>query len=88
MFDYLVDVLGFIPEFRARVPDGSVQFAGAWWGKVGKGPRVILGDIEEALHGVYDHGDFGVQMTQHPHWARELYFTTKFRTSTGCTHES
>ncbi len=66
MLDFLVDVLGFKPEFRARGPDGSVKFAGAWWGEVGKGPRVILGDIEEALHGHYDHGEFGVQMDQHP----------------------
>ncbi len=66
MFDYLVDVLGFTPEFRARGPDGSVKFAGAWWGKIANGPRVVLGDIEEALHGHYDHGEFGAQMSQHP----------------------
>lgn len=66
MLDFLVDVLGFTPEFRARGPDGSVKFAGASWGEVGKGPRVILGDIEEALHGHYDHGEFGAQMAQHP----------------------
>lgn len=66
MFNYLVDVLGFTPEFRARGPEGSVKFAGAWWGEIGKGTRVILGDIEEALHGHYDHGEFGEQMVQHP----------------------
>jgi uncharacterized glyoxalase superfamily protein PhnB len=66
MLDYLVDVLGFTPEFRARGPDGSVKFAGAWWGQMGKGTRIVLGDIEEALHGHYDHGEFGQQMTQHP----------------------
>jgi len=65
-FDYLVNVLGFTPEFRARGPDGSVKFAGAWWGRVGSGTRVILGDIEEALHGHYDHGEFGEQMVNHP----------------------
>ncbi len=66
MLDYLVDVLGFTPEFRARGPDGSVKFGGAWWGEVGKGTRVVLGDIEEALHGHYDHGEFGEQMVSHP----------------------
>ncbi len=68
MLEYLVDVLGFTPEFRAKGLDGSVKFAGAWWGGVGKGTgtRLILGDIEEALHGHYDHGEFGEQMAQHP----------------------
>jgi len=59
-------VLGFTPEGRVRGPDGSVKFAGAWWGSVGKGTRIILGDIEEALHGHYDHGRFGEQMVKHP----------------------
>ena len=66
MLEYLVTILGFTPEFRARGPDGLVKFAGAWWGPVRKGPRIILGDIEEALHGHYDHGEFGAQMVQHP----------------------
>lgn len=66
MLDYLVDVLGFTPEFRVTSPDGSVKFAGAWWGEIGKGTRLVLGEIEEALHGNYDHGEFGQQMVQHP----------------------
>ena len=66
MFDYFTDTLGFSPEFRVRGPDGRVMFAGVWWGTVGKGTRVVLGDIEEALHGHYDHGAFGKQMEEHP----------------------
>ena len=66
MLEYFVNVLGFTPEFRARGPDGSVVFAGAWWGEVGKGTRIIFGDIEEALHGHYDHGEFEEQMVHHP----------------------
>ncbi len=66
MFDYFTDSLGFAPEFRVRGPDGRVVFAGAWWGAVGKGTRVVLGDIEEALHDHYDHGAFGQQMEEHP----------------------
>ncbi len=66
MFDYLTETLGFTPEFRVRGPDGRVMFAGAWWGPVGKGYKVVLGDIEEALHGHYDHGAFGKQMEEHP----------------------
>jgi len=66
LFTYLTDVLGFAPEFRVRGPDGGVKFAAAWWPKVGQGTRIILGDIEEALHGHYDHGEFGKQMEAHP----------------------
>ncbi len=66
MFDYLTETLEFSPEFRVRGPDGNVVFAGAWWGRVGRGTRVVLGDIEEALHGHYDHGAFGRQMEEHP----------------------
>jgi len=66
MFDYFTDTLGFSPEFRVRGPDGRVMFGGAWWGPVGTGTRVVLGDIEEALHGHYDHGAFGRQMKEHP----------------------
>ena len=65
-FDYLTETLGFAPEFRVRGPDGDVVFAGAWWGEVGNGTQVVLGDIEEALHGHYDHGAFGKQMEEHP----------------------
>jgi uncharacterized glyoxalase superfamily protein PhnB len=66
MFEYLTEVLGFSPEFRARGPDGRAVFAGAWWGQPGQGFLVVLGDIEEAVHGHYDHGEFGKQMEQHP----------------------
>lgn len=66
MFEYLTETLGFSPEFRARGPDGRPVFAGAWWGQPGRGTLVVLGDIEEALHGHYDHGEFGKQMEQHP----------------------
>lgn len=66
MFEYLTETLGFTPEFRVRGPDGRYMFAGAWWGPVGKGNRIVLGDIEEALHGHYDHGAFGDQMEHHP----------------------
>ena len=65
-FDYLTETLGFAPEFRVRGPSGNVVFAGAWWGEIGKGTQVVLGDIEEALHGHYDHGAFGRQMEEHP----------------------
>ncbi len=65
-FDYLTHTLGFAPEFRVRGPDGNAKFAGAWWGPVGKGTRVVLGDMEEALHGHYDHGAFGKPMEEHP----------------------
>lgn len=65
-FDYLTKTLGFSPEFRVRGPDGDTVFAGAWWGEPGKGFLVVLGDIEEALHGHYDHGEFGKQMEAHP----------------------
>lgn len=66
MFEYFTDTLGFSPEFRVRGPDGRVVFAGAWWGPIGKGTRIVLGDMEEALHGHYDHGAFGKQMEEHP----------------------
>lgn len=66
MFDYFTDTLGFSPEFRVRGPDGRTMFAGVWWGPIGTGTRVVLGDIEEALHGHYDHGAFGRQMEEHP----------------------
>ncbi len=66
LFGYLTDVLGFTPEFRVRDPEGGAKFAGVCWGPIGKGPRIVLGDIHEALHGAYDHGDFGKQMEQHP----------------------
>ncbi len=65
-FEYLTEILGFSPEFRGKSPDGRVVFAGAWWGEPGKGFLVVLGDIEEALHGHYDHGEFGKQMEKHP----------------------
>ncbi len=65
-FEYLTKVLGFSPEFRAKSPDGRVVFAGAWWGEPGKGFLVVLGDMEEALHGHYDHGEFGKEMELHP----------------------
>lgn len=66
MFDYLTGTLGFSPEFQVRGPEGRIVFAGAWWGVPGKGFLLVLGDIEEALHGHYDHGEFGKQMEQHP----------------------
>ncbi|HWG91824.1 MAG TPA: VOC family protein [Candidatus Thermoplasmatota archaeon] len=65
-FDYLTQLLGFTPEFRIRDKSGGVVFAGVWWGEVGKGTRLILGDIHEALHGPYDHGQFGEDMLNHP----------------------
>lgn len=66
MFTYLTETLGFAPEFRVRGPEGGTVFAGVWWGPIGQGTRIVLGDIEEALHGHYDHGDFGKQMEEHP----------------------
>jgi uncharacterized glyoxalase superfamily protein PhnB len=64
-FEYLTEVLGLEPEFRVRKSDGSTVFAGVRTGPR-SGGRIILGDIEEALHGHYDHGDFGKQMEEHP----------------------
>jgi uncharacterized glyoxalase superfamily protein PhnB len=65
-FEYFTGVLGFKPEFRVRREAGDTVFAGVRWGSVGRGPRIILGDIHEALHGHYDHGAFGQQMKDHP----------------------
>ncbi len=66
VFDYLTHVLEFSPEFRVKQPEGGSMFAGVTWGVVGQGPRITLGDIHEALHGQYDHGEFGKQMERHP----------------------
>ncbi len=66
VFDYLTNVLGFTPEFRVRDPAGGAKFASVCWGPLGNGPRLVLGDIHEALHGAYDHGEFGKQMENHP----------------------
>jgi uncharacterized glyoxalase superfamily protein PhnB len=64
-FEYLTEVVGLQPEFRVRRSDGSVVFAGVRTGAK-EGGRIVLGDIHEALHGHYDHGDFGTQMEEHP----------------------
>jgi uncharacterized glyoxalase superfamily protein PhnB len=78
MFDYFTGVLGFEPEFRVAGPGGRAVFAGVGWGKGARGGRVILGDIHEALHGHYDHGDFGKQMEAHPLGTGVvLYFQTR-----------
>lgn len=65
-FDYLTKVLEFTPMFRVRKPGGGSVFAGASWGPARSGQRLVLGDIHEALHGHYDHGEFGRTMEQHP----------------------
>ena len=66
MYDYLTKVLGFVGEFHARGPDGGMMFAGAHAESRGQRFTFVLGDIHEALHGHYDHGDFGKQMEAHP----------------------
>jgi len=77
VFDYLVNVLGFTPEFRASGVDGhGTMFASASWGEVGTGPRIILGDIAEALHGHYDHGEFGRQLEEHPLGTGVVFYFT------------
>ncbi|HEV8359160.1 MAG TPA: VOC family protein [Candidatus Thermoplasmatota archaeon] len=77
-FEYFTEVLGFTPEFRVRGDAGKTVFAGVLWGPRGQGGRVILGDIHEALHGHYDHGDFGKQMEEHPLGTGVvLYFHTR-----------
>jgi uncharacterized glyoxalase superfamily protein PhnB len=64
-FAYLTGVVGLPPEFRVRDKAGRTVFAGVRTG-ARQGGRIILGDIEEALHGHYDHGAFGKQMEEHP----------------------
>jgi uncharacterized glyoxalase superfamily protein PhnB len=64
-YDYLTNVLGFAGEFRVKDPKGGYVFAGVRWGPNNEN-RIILGGIEEALHGHYDHAEFGEQMTKHP----------------------
>ncbi len=51
VFEYLTGVLEFTTEFRVKQPEGGSMFAGVTWGQVGQGPRISLGDIDEALHG-------------------------------------
>ncbi len=66
LFEYLTNVLEFTPNFRVRKPAGGSVFAGVSWGPAGTGARLVLGDIHEALHGHYDHGEFGQAMEHHP----------------------
>ncbi len=66
LFDYLTKVLEFTPVFRVSDGKGGAVFAGVCWGENGKGERLVLGDLEEALHGHYDHGEFGRAMEHHP----------------------
>jgi catechol 2,3-dioxygenase-like lactoylglutathione lyase family enzyme len=66
LFDLLVRVLEFTPHFIVRDPQGGGKFAGVSWGTIGVGQRLVLGDIHEALHGHYDHGEFGKEMEAHP----------------------
>lgn len=66
-FEYFTGVLGFHPEFRVRDPGrGGHVFAGCTFGRGATRFAVILGGIEEALEGHYDHGAFGHQMEEHP----------------------
>ncbi len=66
LFDYLTQVLEFTPNFRVRRAEGGSVFAGVSWGPPQTGQRLVLGDVHEALHGHYDHGEFGHAMEQHP----------------------
>ncbi len=66
LFDHLTQVLEFTPLFRVRKPGGGSVFAAASWGPPETGPRLVLGDLHEALHGHYDHGEFGRAMERHP----------------------
>ncbi len=66
LFDHLTQVLEFTPLFRVPRAEGGSVFAGVSWGPPQTGQRLVLGDIHEALHGHYDHGDFGRAMEQHP----------------------
>lgn len=66
LFDHLTQVLEFTPMFRVRGPGGGSLFAGVSWGPAATGQRLVLGDIQEALHGHYDHGEFGRAMESHP----------------------
>ena len=64
-YDHLTKVLGLAGEFRVRDPKGGYVFAGVRWGPINEN-RIILGGIEEALHGHHDHAEFGKQMEEHP----------------------
>ena len=66
MFNYFTKVLDFQPDFRVRDERGDHVYAGVTFVSGTNRVPIVLGGVEEALRGSYDHGEFGKALEDHP----------------------